>query len=342
MLLILIVLGGLTVFLGTGVAAQDINPTPFFTAFRSETGISSTFNGPPIPPGSIIRAYDQSGVLCGIDTVTTAGEFGYFSVYGDDTNTPEDEGAVSGEEIKFTINGKDAAVSGDHTWQHQTFKAISLSATSTIAISAVRLPSTRVVKFGDTAHIRVDVRNDGDGLDFYDVSVSLSVPGGPGDFQWEAIEPDSVIYADPGEVVSVYFDIRVPIFNDSLVNHVSYSVFSGLDPSVSVDGTVDVILALTDVEDGDGSLPRGFALEQNYPNPFNPTTTISFTLPVRSEARLVVYDMLGRTIDDRNLGVLADGPHEIEYDGSGLASGVYLYRLVTEYSSMSKKMVLLK
>jgi hypothetical protein len=327
--------------LGNSVFGEDITPTPWFNAFRSDTGTDSEFNGQPVAVGSIITAYDQSGVLCGIDTVESEGEFGYFSVYGDDPNSIEDEGADPGEEIVFKINGKTADVTGDNIWQHQKLSPIVLSASSTIAITAIRLPSTRVVQFGDTAHIRVDVRNDGDGTDFYDVSVSLDPAGGPGEFEWEAIEPDSFIYAGSGETVSVYFDVRVPIFSDDKTNHVSYSVFSGLDPSVSVDGTVDVIMALTDVDD-DPSLPTGFALNQNYPNPFNPTTRIGFTLPERSETRIEVYDMLGRTVDALDLGYLSEGPHEIEYDAAHLASGVYLYRLVTEYVSTSKKMVLLK
>jgi Secretion system C-terminal sorting domain len=67
-------------------------------------------------------------------------------------------------------------------------------------------------------------------------------------------------------------------------------------------------------------------LSQNFPNPFNPSTTIKYELPKSSEVTLSVYDMLGRQVsmlvnDRRSAGV-----HEVKFDGSNLASGVYFYR----------------
>ena len=97
----------------------------------------------------------------------------------------------------------------------------------------------------------------------------------------------------------------------------------------------------TSVED-EGGLPRQFALEQNYPNPFNPTTVVSFQLPVVSMVRLVVYYLFGREAavllnERRDAGV-----HEVKFDGSNLASGVYLYRLQAGDFVQSKKLILLK
>lgn len=68
-------------------------------------------------------------------------------------------------------------------------------------------------------------------------------------------------------------------------------------------------------------------LDGNYPNPFNPTTVIRFQLSVASKTRLSVYDVLGREVavlvnEDR-----AAGQHQINFNASGLSSGVYLYRL---------------
>jgi hypothetical protein len=74
-------------------------------------------------------------------------------------------------------------------------------------------------------------------------------------------------------------------------------------------------------------LPEYFVLEQNYPNPFNPTTAIRYQLPAAGEVTLAVYDLLGCEVsvlvnERRDAGV-----HEVNFDASGLASGVYLYRL---------------
>jgi len=83
-------------------------------------------------------------------------------------------------------------------------------------------------------------------------------------------------------------------------------------------------------------------LQQNYPNPFNPNTTIKYELPKSSVVKLSVYDMLGREIsvlinDRRDAGV-----HEVKFDGSNLASGVYVYRLTAGDFVQSKKLVILK
>jgi hypothetical protein len=117
----------------------------------------------------------------------------------------------------------------------------------------------------------------------------------------------------------------------------------------TITGVDFVYLPVTDVEDEDDNapLPSGFSLRQNYPNPFNPGTTIEFTVPERSTVTVVVYNVLGqrvRTLLDR---VLPAGNHTVEWDGlndfgRGLASGVYLCRLISGGESLTTKMVLMK
>jgi hypothetical protein len=76
-------------------------------------------------------------------------------------------------------------------------------------------------------------------------------------------------------------------------------------------------------------LPTTYILYQNYPNPFNPTTNILFDVPVDSEVKLVVYDMLGREVAVLAEGTYNVGLHTVEWDTArlGLASGVYVYQL---------------
>ena len=81
------------------------------------------------------------------------------------------------------------------------------------------------------------------------------------------------------------------------------------------------------VRPDEGGVPVAYALGQNYPNPFNPTTAVSFQLPVVSEVRLAVYDVLGREVAVLVNERKTPGRYEARFDASGLASGVYLYRL---------------
>lgn len=327
--------------------AQVIYPNPNF-CFYADTLFESTFNGNPLAIGSIIQAYDPSGTYCGIDTVELDEGSGnpkfVFPVYGDEAGTVGlDEGAVGGEQITFKINGRTASVTaGDDTWTNQELKSVTLAATSTIAVSGVSSPADTLVLPQRTVTFEVQVRNDGDGLDFYGVKLSMTAASGSGAFDWEATEPDTVVYADVSEVATVYFSVRTPTFNADTLNTITYTVFSHNDTTVKVSGTVGIYNTITDVDEPWITLPGSFALEQNYPNPFNPTTTIAFNLAVGSTARLDIIDMLGRVVDSRTLGWLSAGPSQIEYDASYLASGVYLYRLATETGVQSRKMMLIK
>ena len=83
-------------------------------------------------------------------------------------------------------------------------------------------------------------------------------------------------------------------------------------------------------------------LSQNYPNPFNPVTQIEFELPASKEITLAVYDVTGRKVTTLADGTYQAGTHQVEFDGSHLSSGVYLYRLRTENREMSKPMLLVK
>ena len=127
------------------------------------------------------------------------------------------------------------------------------------------------------------------------------------------------------------------------IYEVSYSttILIGAEIDGNVWGT------LTDINDEE-KINYQFTLSQNYPNPFNPSTTIKFTIPFVETTRrvvstkLVVYDILGREIKTLLNKKLSPGSYEVEFNGSDLPSGVYLYRLTNENYSATKKMLLLR
>jgi hypothetical protein len=89
-------------------------------------------------------------------------------------------------------------------------------------------------------------------------------------------------------------------------------------------------------------IPAQFVIHQNYPNPFNPSTTITYALPKSSDVRLSVCDMLGREVSVLVNERKDAGVHEVKFDASGLASGVYLYRLQAGEFVQTRKLVLLQ
>ncbi|MDP2359959.1 MAG: T9SS type A sorting domain-containing protein [bacterium] len=90
------------------------------------------------------------------------------------------------------------------------------------------------------------------------------------------------------------------------------------------------------------ALPTAYALSQNFPNPFNPTTTIRYALPEAADVRLVLFNALGQEVMVLASGSREAGFHEARLDGSGLASGVYVYRLEAGRFMDQKKLVLVK
>jgi hypothetical protein len=97
---------------------------------------------------------------------------------------------------------------------------------------------------------------------------------------------------------------------------------------------------LVSVEDESNII--GFSLDQNYPNPFNPSTTISFSLPVSSNISLLLYDASGKEIGVIIEGFYGEGTHSTKVDMNHLSSGVYFYKLKTDKSTITKKMILEK
>ncbi len=96
----------------------------------------------------------------------------------------------------------------------------------------------------------------------------------------------------------------------------------------------------TDISQPDN--PQQVKLSQNYPNPFNPTTLISFELPESAEVRLEVFNMLGQSVAVLVDESMSSGAHTVNFDGSQLTSGVYVYRLKSGNQTLTQKMTLVK
>ncbi len=165
------------------------------------------------------------------------------------------------------------------------------------------------------------------------------------------------------EIDSIY--TQLPQFNVTLFNYPIYiaSDSISLDISFTPDSNIyyrDTLRIVNNLMTspylirliGRGLQPTGinaeynesykFELYANYPNPFNPTTKIKYQLPELSNVKLTVYDVLGREIKTLVNAEKPAGSYEVEFDGNGLPSGVYFYRIESTKFSDTKKFVLLK
>ena len=83
-----------------------------------------------------------------------------------------------------------------------------------------------------------------------------------------------------------------------------------------------------------------FQLHQNYPNPFNPSTHISFDVQRNCHVTLKVYDVMGRRVSTLVNQQMEKGHHTVQFNGEGLSSGIYHYRIEMGDDSKTRTMSL--
>jgi hypothetical protein len=98
----------------------------------------------------------------------------------------------------------------------------------------------------------------------------------------------------------------------------------------------------TGIEDGGIEIPQAFAINNAYPNPFNAVAEISYQLPIESDVKLVIYDILGNEIAILAQGRQTAGQHQANWDASGVSSGLYFVRLNSADNMAVRKITLLK
>ncbi len=141
-------------------------------------------------------------------------------------------------------------------------------------------------------------------------------------------------------------------FNEGLKNNYTLREYAYVDRDIlfgtyyyrlrqiNTDGTF-VFSPIVEVEAGE--LPEEIVLEQNYPNPFNPITMIRFAVIERTHVDLSVYNIIGDKIMTLFNDIANDGRvYEVTFDATGLASGIYFYKLSTAKDVEIKKMILMK
>ena len=99
---------------------------------------------------------------------------------------------------------------------------------------------------------------------------------------------------------------------------------------------------ISGIETTKSTTPDKFILQQNYPNPFNPNTLISYSLPIASHIKLIIYNTLGQSIKILENEYKNAGNYSDDFNAAGLPSGTYFFRLEADQFSQIKKMILLK
>jgi hypothetical protein len=174
------------------------------------------------------------------------------------------------------------------------------------------------------------------GLEEFRVGISTTTP--------QAVNFEMITGPDP-----VLAPAEWTVFRFDISEYDSDSVYVAIQ-SISDDRFVFMVddFQVTGIEGPPVSIeketdrPASVVLHQNYPNPFNPETTIRFYLDEPRDVQVSVYELSGRKIADLASGKYTRGYHSVSFNGSGLASGLYLYQLRADDFSLTRKLMLLK
>lgn len=173
----------------------------------------------------------------------------------------------------------------------------------------------------------------------YEVQVTVSGDGSV------SLKPDKAYYV-PGEQVVLTAAAGVgQAFDGWSGDHTG----SANPDTVTVDSTLAIVATFVDGPTGIGDTPAltQLTIRHNSPNPFTTGTFLNYGLPRTADVTIDVFDAAGRRVYSRRFASVAPGWHQVYFDGRGndgmnLPSGVYFYRVSTNYSTASRKMVILR
>jgi len=156
-------------------------------------------------------------------------------------------------------------------------------------------------------------------------------------------EPDVEFYDGAGDWPAGHRTLIGNGRDNSSAAPFDYYNFTEESEQVFLAEVARMVALVSAVEDREKTTtPSTFVLSQNYPNPFNPSTTIQFSLPVRSDVRLILVNLLGEVVQDIATGTYEAGTHQVRFDASNLPTGVYFYRLEANGFMAVKKLILTK
>jgi hypothetical protein len=150
----------------------------------------------------------------------------------------------------------------------------------------------------------------------------------------------------PGELIDSNLDFALNIneicWADTIHINLTYELEIESEGKLFWRDTSYIDTTVTDIMEEGIFIPDAFVLEKNFPNPFNPTTVIGYQLSAVSNVELSIYNILGEKVTTLVSEKQNAGHHQVEWNASGFASGVYYYRIEAGEFVDVKKMVLLR
>ena len=160
-------------------------------------------------------------------------------------------------------------------------------------------------------------------------------------------------YSMPGEFRLIGYAISNPMDASGLLGNLNFKVIGHNNSSSNIEIEKMTVNEISEggflIQNGANSgfitrsyevainsIPEVFKMNQNYPNPFNPSTNISFELPVYSEIQIAIFNIQGEFIEYLVEGEMEAGYHQLKWDGSNFATGIYFVRMIADNGKYQK------
>lgn len=304
-------------------------PTELFN-FQSEgRSILSTSTGSFIVAGFAEEAYPSDSTDVFIYKADSLGNIEWKVSYGDSLlndraytvlSTGDNEYLISGYTESYGAGGKDAWLIKTDSLGNEIWNKTYGGASDDYCYSMDKTLDGNYVLVGSTASF-------GDGMQ----DVWLIKVDPDGNELWSKTygdEPDDVGYSvkstfDGGYIIAGYTESSGGGGKDAWLIKTDEVGVSSIDPNLS-------------------GIIKNYELYQNYPNPFNPSTLINFVLKENSNINLSVFNTKGELVQTLFEGKKEKGNHSINFDASRLNSGVYFYKLSTDETMETRKMLFLR
>ncbi len=313
--------GELYVFTSPDASTAITNANGESIGFTDSIIIDAMPGAMPIVPVTGSYAPPVGYVVPNVPYTARLGNFGdsvaYCRIFGDTASYSYDRSdATPSQSDNVRIADGFSIGNRDNGLKHMNFRTIvsSDSLELTFDISRVHTFPGDSLQLRELLHSDLLIANYGAGKT-YDLDLYLGSPTRSGQFSHPSVRLDG---NSSHRIVPPWKDLATMPVKILIDNHNS--------------GTFDDSIFVSNQTTGAGGLlspeiPCEFRLEQNFPNPFNPSTTIRYGLPNRSHVSLTVFNTLGQQVVQLVNGDKEGGYHEVKFDGSGLSSGVYFYRL---------------
>lgn len=310
-------------------------------------------DGTEAGPGTCIDVYDPDSVICGQSIVSRSGEFGLIAVFGDDPETPVDEGAREGDKLTFKVNGITATLlfSDSVLWSLSTdvlfavlsggtsggTVQVSLGQHSAETDSVVTVPVMLGPLYdSDILSAELLLSFDHTILEYQSVLTENTAAEDWGSPAVHSPQAGQVRIAMAGifslqrrgTLVNVAFKVLGTDGNscDLILDEVVLN--EGVPPVFIQNGSFTVGPASPVLRDNMSNPPREFRLMQNHPNPFNAMTHIRYQLPDPCHVTLQIYNTLGQEVAKPVDDWRPSGSYDIRWNAEKQSSGLYFYQIV--------------